>query len=78
MNFKTNFKLANSAATIFSSLPFVLTGKKAIWYLNETGLGYIPDSGSSYYLSRFPGELGTYLALTGHPLYAEDLLYKNE
>lgn len=67
--------LANSAATIFSNLPFVLADKKSIWFLNETGLGYIPDSGSSYFLSRLSGELGTYLALTGNPLFAEDLMY---
>lgn len=31
----------------------------------ETGIGFVPDIGSSYFLSRCPGEAGTYLALTG-------------
>ncbi len=52
----------------------MVANKKTVWHLNETGLGYIPDSGSSYFLSRLEGELGTYLALTGNPLYAEDLV----
>lgn len=32
----------------------------------------MPHGGSSYYLSRLPGELGTYLALTGLPLNGEE------
>ncbi|MFD5420039.1 enoyl-CoA hydratase/isomerase family protein [Streptomyces sp. NPDC127069] len=31
----------------------------------ETGIGFVPDVGSTYLLSRAPGELGTHLALTG-------------
>ncbi len=31
----------------------------------ETGIGFIPDVGSSHFLSRAPGEAGLYLALTG-------------
>jgi enoyl-CoA hydratase len=31
----------------------------------ETGIGFIPDVGSSHFLSRCPGEAGLYLALTG-------------
>ena len=31
----------------------------------ETAIGFIPDVGSSYFLSRMPGEFGMYLALTG-------------
>jgi enoyl-CoA hydratase len=31
----------------------------------ETGIGFIPDIGSSYFLSRCPGEAGLYLSLTG-------------
>lgn len=31
----------------------------------ETGIGFVPDVGGTYLLSRTPGELGTHLALTG-------------
>ena len=34
----------------------------------ETAIGFIPDVGSSYFLSRCPGETGLYLALTGSPI----------
>lgn len=65
---------ANSAASIFPVVPFTFANKRTIWYLNETGLGYIPDSGASFFLSRMQGELGTYLALTGAALFPEDLV----
>jgi enoyl-CoA hydratase len=31
----------------------------------ETGIGFVPDIGASFFLSRCPGESGLYLALTG-------------
>jgi enoyl-CoA hydratase len=31
----------------------------------ETAIGFIPDVGSSHFLSRLPGQLGMYLGLTG-------------
>lgn len=34
----------------------------------ETGIGLFPDVGGGYFLSRCPGRLGEYLALTGHAL----------
>ncbi|MFS2109239.1 enoyl-CoA hydratase/isomerase family protein [Sphingomonas sp. Sphisp140] len=34
----------------------------------ETGIGLFPDVGGGWYLSRLPGKLGEYLALTGHRL----------
>ena len=44
----------------------------------ETGIGLFPDVGGGWYLSRLPGRIGQYLALTGHRLdgaecYALDL-----
>ncbi|HWG23915.1 enoyl-CoA hydratase/isomerase family protein [Actinospica sp.] len=38
----------------------------------ETGIGFIPDVGGTYLLSRAPGELGTHLALTGTAVGAGD------
>ena len=40
----------------------------------ETGIGFVPDVGGTYLLSRAPGELGTHLALTGTPIGAADAL----
>jgi len=38
----------------------------------ETGIGFVPDVGGTYLLSRAPGEVGTHLALTGMPIGAAD------
>ncbi|MFD7921731.1 enoyl-CoA hydratase/isomerase family protein [Streptomyces sp. NPDC059740] len=40
----------------------------------ETGIGFVPDVGGTYLLSRTPGELGTHLALTGTHVGAADAL----
>ncbi|MFH8337058.1 enoyl-CoA hydratase/isomerase family protein [Streptomyces sp. AM6-12] len=40
----------------------------------ETGIGFIPDVGGTYLLSRAPGELGTHLALTGDQVGSGDAL----
>lgn len=39
----------------------------------ETGIGLFPDVGGTYFLSRLPGRVGLYLALTGARLKAADL-----
>lgn len=41
----------------------------------EVGIGFYPDVGGSYFLSRLPGELGTYLGVTGNQVRAADALY---
>jgi enoyl-CoA hydratase len=38
----------------------------------ETGIGFFPDVGGSWFLPRMPRELGTYCALTGERLDASD------
>jgi enoyl-CoA hydratase len=40
----------------------------------ETGIGFIPDVGGTWLLSRAPGELGTHLALTGAMVGAADAI----
>ena len=49
--------------------------EKAMFAMPETNIGLFPDVGGSYFLSRLPGELGTYMGLTGDRLHAADLLY---
>jgi len=41
----------------------------------ETGIGFFPDVGGSWFLPRCPGQLGTYLGLTGTRIGAADMLY---
>lgn len=41
----------------------------------ETGIGFFPDVGGSWLLSHAPGEIGTYLGLTGLPIGAADAIY---
>lgn len=40
----------------------------------ETGIGYFPDVGGSYFLPRLPGEIGIYLGITGVHVHAADAL----
>ncbi len=40
----------------------------------ETGIGLFPDVGGGWYLSRLPGRIGQYVALTGHRLDGADCL----
>jgi enoyl-CoA hydratase len=49
--------------------------KTTVFAMPETGIGLFPDVGGSYFLSRCPGEIGTYLALTGARLKIDDLMY---
>lgn len=41
----------------------------------ETGIGFFPDVGGSYFLPRCPGYTGFYLGLTGARINAADALY---
>lgn len=41
----------------------------------EVGLGFFPDVGGTWLLSRAPGEIGTYFALTGQTMTGADAIY---
>src|SRR5690554_77649 len=41
----------------------------------ETGIGYFPDVGGSFFLSRLEGAIGQYLGVTGSHIRAADALY---
>jgi enoyl-CoA hydratase len=41
----------------------------------ETGIGFFPDIGATWFLPRCPGELGAYLGLTGALIGAADVLH---
>jgi len=52
-----------------------VVGERTRIAMPEVGIGMIPDVGGSYFLSRLPGALGLYLALTGTTIRAADALF---
>ncbi|KAI0256543.1 3-hydroxyisobutyryl-coenzyme A hydrolase [Lactifluus subvellereus] len=48
--------------------PFRVATERCSVSMPETKIGFFPDVGASYYLSRLDGQIGTYLALTGTSL----------
>lgn len=44
---------------------FRIVTERTRFGMPEVGIGFVPDVGGSYLLSRAPGELGTHLAMTG-------------
>ncbi|WP_206490114.1 enoyl-CoA hydratase/isomerase family protein [Rhodococcus sp. KRD162] len=48
--------------------------ENAVLAMPETAIGFVPDVGSSYFLSRLPGHIGRYLALTGTRITGSDAL----
>ncbi|MFQ5773899.1 MAG: enoyl-CoA hydratase/isomerase family protein [Kiloniellaceae bacterium] len=49
--------------------------ERTVFAMPETGIGFFPDVGGSYFLPRLPGALGMYLALTGARVKAADAVY---
>ena len=49
-----------------------IAGPRFLFAMPETSIGFFPDVGASYLLSRCPGYFGAYLGLTGHRLGAGD------
>jgi enoyl-CoA hydratase/carnithine racemase len=52
-----------------------IVGERTRIAMPEVGIGLFPDVGASYFLSRLPGCLGPYLALTGVQIRGADALY---
>jgi enoyl-CoA hydratase/carnithine racemase len=52
-----------------------IVGERARLAMPEVGIGFFPDVGGSYFLSRLRGGLGLYLGLTGAQLRTADALY---
>ena len=55
--------------------PFRVATEKTVFAMPETNIGYFPDVGGSFFLSRMDGDVGTYLALTGARLFGIDVFY---
>ena len=54
----------------------IVTPKSKI-SMPEVGIGYFPDVGGSYFLSRCPSAIGLYLGITGVIASGEDAVYAN-
>ena len=54
---------------------FRVATERTLFAMPETGIGLIPDVGGTHALPRLPGEIGTWLALTGARLKAADCVY---
>ena len=54
----------------------IVTPKSKI-SMPEVGIGYFPDVGGSYFLSRCPSAIGLYLGITGIIASGEDAVYAN-
>ncbi|HEY0747697.1 MAG TPA: enoyl-CoA hydratase/isomerase family protein [Steroidobacteraceae bacterium] len=52
-----------------------IVGERTRMAMPEVAIGFFPDVGASYFLSRLAGSLGAYLALTGVQIRAADALY---
>jgi enoyl-CoA hydratase/carnithine racemase len=52
-----------------------IVGERTRVAMPEVAIGFFPDVGGSYFMSRLPGALGAYLSLTGTQIRAADALY---
>jgi Enoyl-CoA hydratase/carnithine racemase len=52
-----------------------IASSSAVFAMPETAIGFFPDVGGSYFLSRCPGQLGLYFGLTGERLNTRDAIY---
>ncbi|CEG78158.1 hypothetical protein RMATCC62417_12804 [Rhizopus microsporus] len=66
---------ACGALGLFIHGPFRIATERTIFALPETSIGAFLSSGSSFYLPRLDGEIGTYLALTGSRVEGIDTFF---
>ena len=52
---------------------FRIGTENTVFAMPETKIGYCPDVGATFFLSRLDGEIGTYLALTGESIKGRDV-----
>ncbi|KAL8930676.1 MAG: hypothetical protein Q9208_000547 [Pyrenodesmia sp. 3 TL-2023] len=55
--------------------PIRIATENTVFAMPETGIGFFPDVGGSFFLPRLEGQLGTYLALTSDTLKGVQALY---
>ncbi len=55
--------------------PYRVATEHAAFAMPETAIGFFPDIGATYLLPRLPGQLGTYLGLTGLRVTGADAVH---
>lgn len=55
--------------------PFRIATERTVFAMPETTIGFFPDVGASFFLSRMPGAVGLYLAMTSERLKGVNVLY---
>jgi len=55
--------------------PYRVATERAAFAMPETAIGFFPDIGATFFLPRLPGELGTYLGLTGLRMQGGDAVH---
>jgi len=55
--------------------PYRVATEHAAFAMPETAIGFFPDIGATFLLPRLPGELGTYLGLTGLRVSGADAVH---
>jgi enoyl-CoA hydratase/carnithine racemase len=55
--------------------PYRVATEHAMFAMPETAIGFFPDIGATFFLPRLPGQLGTYLGLTGLRVTGADAVH---
>ncbi len=55
--------------------PYRVATERAAFAMPETAIGFFPDIGATFFLPRLPGQIGTYLGLTGARMQGSDAVH---
>jgi enoyl-CoA hydratase/carnithine racemase len=55
--------------------PYRVATEHASFAMPETAIGFFPDIGATFFLPRLPGQVGTYLGLTGARMQGADAVH---
>lgn len=69
-----HFLLVGGGVGLSVHAPFRIATENTLFAMPETGIGFLPEVGGSFFLPRLDGQLGIYLGLTGKRLKGTDAL----